>query len=288
MKKKLVFDQGEGVVYRPPSEDKSFILRVTTGCSHNACSFCNMYRGVKFRVRSLADITQQINRAAEYNADIKRVFLADGNAMVLPTEKLLQIIALLKESFPKLNRISCYAGARDLLNKSPEELKALQRAGLKWVYLGVESGDGQVLRNVNKGVSVAEMTAAGKKVLAAGLKLVAMIILGLGGKADTTAHALNTAKLINELNPTMVAVLTLELAEDMPLAAAVQRGHFQPLSAPEVMGEFKLLVENINVQRPCVLDSTHPINLLPLRATLPQAKDEIIQSIQQVQAALAN
>lgn len=286
--KKLVFDQGEGVVYRPPSEDKSFILRVTTGCSHNGCTFCNMYRDVKFRVRSMEDIAQQIALAAEHNNNIRRVFLADGNAMVLPTPKLLQIIGMLKESFPKLNRISCYAGARDLLNKPLAELVALQQAGLKWVYLGVESGDEQVLRGVNKGVGVAEMIDAGKKVLAAGLKLVAMIILGLGGKADTTAHALNTARLINEVNPTMVAVLTLELAEDMPLATAVQRGQFQPLSTQEVMGEFKLLVENINVQRPCLLDSTHPFNLLPIRGTLPQAKGEILLSIQQVQAALAD
>lgn len=285
---KFVFDQGEGIVYRPPSEDKSFILRVTTGCSHNGCTFCNMYRGVKFRVRSMEDITQQIALAAEHDVNIRRVFLADGNAMVLSTEKLLQIIGLLKENFPKLNRISCYAGAKDLLNKPLAELMALQQAGLKWVYLGVESGDEQVLRNVNKGVGVAEMTAAGKKVLAAGLNLVAMIILGLGGKADTTAHILNTAKLINEVNPTMLAVLTLELAEDMPLATAVQRGQFQPLSTQEVMGEFKLLIENINVQRPCLLDSTHPFNLLPLRGTLPQAKDEILQSIQQVQDALAD
>lgn len=275
----MYFDNAEGMVFRPPSEAKSLILRVTIGCSHNECTFCSMYRSVRFRIRTQQEIYALIEKAARYYPDTRRIFLADGNALVLGNDRLLPIMHRLKESFPKLARITCYGGPKDINRKSIEELAALKEAGLQIIYLGIESGDDATLSYVNKGVTSEEMIAAGQKVIAAGLKLSAMIILGLGGKARTTEHALNSARVVNAINPTMLSALTLMLHEGTPLREAADNGKFQPLSAYELMLELEKMIEAIQVSDPCIFRSNHASNMLPLAGTLPKDKQALLADI---------
>jgi radical SAM superfamily enzyme YgiQ (UPF0313 family) len=278
----MFFDNAEGMVFRPPSEAKSLILRVTVGCSHNACAFCNMYKDVQFRARPLEEIAALINHATNYYPDTRRVFLADGNALVLKTERLLAIMDLLHKAFPKLARITCYGGPHDILRKTPEELAALKQAGMQIIYLGIESGDDEVLSTVCKGATAEEMIAAGRKVMAAGIKLSTMVILGLGGKALTTQHAINTARVVSEISPTMMSALTLMLHRGTVLRQAADRGEFQPLSPYEILLELKLMVENLNVTHPCIFRSNHVSNFLPLGGTLPHDKEQLLKDIEQV------
>jgi radical SAM superfamily enzyme YgiQ (UPF0313 family) len=272
-------DNAEGRVFRPPSEAKSLILRVTVGCAHNACTFCGMYRDVAFRTRPLTEIKRLIDLAARHYSEQRRIFLADGDALVLKTDKLLEIMRMLQEAFPKLSRITCYGGPRDILRKTPEELAALKRAGLQIIYMGIESGDDDVLDRVAKGASAEEMIAAGRRVIAAGMKLSAMVILGLGGKELTKRHALNTARVINAINPTMLSALTLMLHEGTLLRQAADRGEFIPLSTYEFMAELKLMVSKINVSSPCIFRSNHASNFLPLAGTFPKDKDRLLANI---------
>lgn len=278
----MYFDDAEGMVFRPPSEANSLILRVTIGCSHNACTFCAMYRDVKFRARPEAEVAELIARAARYYPETRRVFLADGNALVLNTDRLLTILSRLRAAFPKLARVTCYGGPQDILRKTPQDLAALKAAGLQIVYLGIESGDNEVLALAGKGVSAKEMVAAGRRVLDAGLKLSAMVILGLGGAGLSRAHALGTARVVSAISPTMLSALTLMLHEGTPLRAAAEEGVFQPLSPHGLLQELRLMVENISVAGPCIFRSNHVSNFLPLAGTLPQDKDRLLADIDEV------
>ncbi|GAB6180012.1 radical SAM protein [Desulfotomaculum defluvii] len=270
------------VVYRPPSEAKSFILRITKGCSHNKCTFCAMYRNIRFQVRSMEEIEKEIKQMAHYYPGLRRVFLADGNALVLSTDKLLAIMEKLHANFPMLSRITCYGAPKDILQKKPEDLVALQEAGLKIIYLGVESGDDRVLSEINKGVTANEMITAGQKVLAAGIKLSTMVILGLGGQQYTHNHAINTARVINAINPTMLGVLTLAIFDGTPLKEAVDQGKFLPLSTREGMLELKEMLENIDVQQPCIFRCNHVSNFLPLKGVLSRDKAQLLSDVQEV------
>lgn len=286
----LYFDHAEGNVFRPPSEAYSFILRVTIGCSHNACTYCNMYRSVKFRTRPMDEITAQINAAKPYAQHIRRIFLADGNALVLATDKLLAILIALKQAFPRLQRVSCYAGPRDMLNKTPAELIALREAGLKLVYYGLESGDEAVLREVNKGVSAAEAIEAGQRIVAAGIKLSVMVIAGLGGKENSSRHAANTARAINAIRPHMLSALTLMLYRGSELLEQFERGEFTPLPPAGIMGELYELVNGIELppDSHCLFRSNHSSNHIALSATLPKGKERLLDDIRTAQAHLAH
>lgn len=275
----MYFDPAEGMVFRPPSEANSLILRVTIGCAHNQCTFCGMYRDVQFRVRPLEEIASLIQHAASYYPDIRRVFLADGDALVLNTDTLLTIMQMLHENFPKLTRITCYGGPRDILRKAPEELSALHAAGMKIIYLGIESGDDEVLTDVKKGVTAQEMIEAGQKVIASGIKLSAMLILGLGGKEKTVNHALNSARVVNAINPQMLSALTLTLHKNTPLRAEADSGKFSPLSPYELLQELKAMIENITLTKPCIFRSNHVSNFLPLAGTFPDDKEKLLQDV---------
>ncbi|MEG6523117.1 radical SAM protein [Desulfotomaculum sp. 1211_IL3151] len=270
------------VIYRPPSEAKSFILRITRGCSHNKCTFCAMYRNVPFQIRSMEKIEREITQMAKFYPELRRVFLADGNALVLGTDKLLAIMERLHAAFPMLTRITCYGAPKDILRKTPAELAALQSAGLKIVYLGIESGDDGVLTEINKGVTANEMITAGQKVLAAGIKLSAMVILGLGGMQYTHSHAVNTARVINAISPTMLGVLSLAIFDGTPLKEAVDQGKFVPLSTREGMLELKEMLEHIDVQQPCIFRCNHVSNFLPLKGILNRDKPQLLADVQEV------
>ena len=270
----------EGYVYNPPSEDKGLVLRVALGCSHNACTFCGMYRNVGFRIRDLAEILPEIRETRENKPNLKRVFLGDGNALAAPTEQLLPILQRLKATFPMLATISCAARADDLLAKSVAELAELRAAGLSLVYLGVESGDDEVLRSINKGVSAADVVRAGQAADAAGIDLSTMIILGLGGKKRSEQHALNTAAVLNALSPAMLGIMTLLPRTGTPLERLVAVGQFERLDRKETLQELLLLLQRLEVRRPAILRASHLFNHLALEGDLPEDKAALIGQVQ--------
>jgi radical SAM superfamily enzyme YgiQ (UPF0313 family) len=286
----LYFDNAEGPVFRPPSEAHSFILRVTVGCSHNACTYCNMYKSVQFRTRPMNEIMDQIHAAKPYAMHIRRIFLADGNALVLATDKLLAILDALARTFPRLQRVACYAGPRDMLNKTPAELEALKAAGLKLVYYGLESGDDVVLSRVNKGVTAAEAIEAGQRIVAAGIKLSVMIIAGLGGKEHSARHAANTARAVNAIRPQMLSALTLMLYRGSELLEQFESGRFVPLPPAEIMEELYELVSGIDLPpaEHCLFRSNHISNHIALAATLPKDKDRLLADIAAARKELAD
>jgi len=285
----LYFDTAGGPVFRPPSEANSFILRVTIGCSHNRCTYCNMYRSVDFRVRTMDEIMAQIHAAKDYREFIRRIFLADGNALVLATDTLLEILRILKETFPKLSRVSCYAGPKDILRKTPQDLERLYAAGLTLVYYGMESGDDAVLSHVCKGVNAQESIAAGQRVVASGIKLSIMVIVGLGGKAGSKAHAHHTAEAINAIHPNMLSALTLMMYRGSELRDEYERGQFEILSPAESMGELYELIRGIElpIATHCLFRSNHVSNHIALAGTLPHDKQQLLNAAKQGMAELS-
>ncbi len=278
----MFFDTYDTPVFRPPSEARSFILRVTRGCAHNKCTYCNMYRGVPFQILKDEEISRQIALAAHYGKDrVRRVFLADGDALVLPTAKLLKILQALRDTFPKLQRVSSYAAPKDILRKSEEELRQLKEAGLQLLYYGMETGDDATLKAVNKGVSGEEAVEAGRRVTASGMKLSIMVILGLAGKEGSHRHAIETAKAINIIQPTMWSALCLMLYRGSELLDQFERGEFNPLSPAELMEELYTIMENVNLpeDRHCLFRSNHISNYIPLAGTLPRDKQRLLAEI---------
>lgn len=203
-------------VFRPPSEASSLILQVSLGCSHNACAFCGMYKGKKFRVKSWPEIEADILAAKKEFPVAARVFLADGNALALDSGLLIKTVKKLYSEFPCLERVGIYAGPKDILSKQPQELAELREAGLGILYFGLESGSDRVLGRVGKGVSSAQMVEAGRKVLDAGLALSVTVIIGLGGTELSEEHALETAAAAGAIDPTYLGALTLMVPENSP------------------------------------------------------------------------
>lgn len=278
----MFFDTYDTPVFRPPSEARSFILRVTRGCAHNKCTYCNMYRGVPFQILKDEEISRQIALADHYGKDrVRRVFLADGDALVLPTAKLLKILQALRDTFPKLQRVSSYAAPKDILRKSEEELRQLKEAGLQLLYYGMETGDDITLKAVNKGVNGEEAVEAGRRVTASGMKLSIMVILGLAGKEGSKRHALETAKAINIIQPTMWSALCLMLYRGSELLDQFERGEFNPLSPAECMEELYTIMENVNLpeDKHCLFRSNHISNYIPLAGTLPKDKQRLLREI---------
>ena len=278
----MFFDTYDTPVFRPPSEARSFILRVTRGCAHNKCTYCNMYRGVPFQILKDEEISRQIALAAHYGKDrVRRVFLADGDALVLPTAKLLKILQALRDTFPKLQRVSSYAAPKDILRKSEEELRQLKEAGLQLLYYGMETGDDITLKAVNKGVNGEEAVEAGRRVTASGMKLSIMVILGLAGKEGSKRHALETAEAINIIQPTMWSALCLMLYRGSELLDQFERGEFNPLSPAECMEELYTIMENVNLpeDKHCLFRSNHISNYIPLAGTLPKDKQRLLREI---------
>lgn len=275
----MLIDNAEGLVFRPPSESRSFILRVTIGCSHNMCTFCPMYKDSAYRIRPLDEIDLIIERAARAYPFVRRVFLADGDALVLPTDDLLYILRQCYAAFPQLTRVGAYATPADINRKTPEELKRLREAGLAILYMGIESGDDEVLRRVKKGTTAALTVTAGRKALDAGMKLSAMILLGLGGQERTAEHARHTAEVVSAINPTMLSALSLIIPGNVPLYEEVVLGKFTPLTARGFLEELALILANTHMKDPCIFRSNHVSNLLPVGGTLPMDKEAMLAAL---------
>lgn len=280
----MFFDDYDSPVFRPPSEARSFILRLTTGCAHNKCTFCSMYKGVPFTVCSQERVAKQLALAERYGRDvIRRIFLADGDALVLPTAQLLTLLDRLYATFPHLQRVSSYAGPKDILRKTPTELQALQAAGLKLLYYGLETGDNELLQKIKKGVTADQAVDAGQKVVANGFKLSMMVILGLAGKQGSRQHARATARAINLIQPQLLSALTLSFHQGCELTEAYKAGLFVPLTARETLLELQELLTSIEIKpdRHTLFRSNHISNYLPLGGTLPKDKEKMLAEIPQ-------
>ncbi len=271
----------EGTVYRPPSEASSLIIQLTIGCARNTCTFCAMYKDKTFRVRDLQEVVEDLEMARKYyqRIKVKRIFLADGDALIVKTADLLYILGKCKEYFPEVERISVYGAPKDIIHKTPEELKQLKDAGLDMVYMGLESGDDQVLKEVKKGVTAAEMIEAGQKVRAAGMILSMTIISGLGGKKLMKEHALNSAKVISAIKPEYVGFLTLLIEPGTPMYEQYRAGELDLLTPEEALDETQLFIENVDAEG-TVFRANHASNYVPLAGTLNAEKSKILAQIQ--------
>lgn len=239
-------------LYRPPSEAYSLIIQATLGCSQNKCTFCSMYKSKKFTIKPLEQIKKEIDFFRIYVKKAERIFLADGDALIMPMKILKEIFIYINEKFPEAERISLYGSPKSILLKTPEELLELKNLGLGLIYLGIESGSDKILSSVKKGVSREEIIAAGKKVKKVGIPLSVTAIAGLGGKENSIEHAVETASLISEINPDYFGVLTLMLEEGTELLEEYKKGNFIPLSSSEILEETKLMIKNINVKEKCI------------------------------------
>ncbi len=277
----MFFDNEAGPIFRPPSEANSFILRTTVGCSHNKCTYCNMYRSVKFHVKKPEDVSMQIQAAVATGFPIRRVFLSDGDALILSTERLLAILEELYSSLPKLQRVSAYAGPKAILSKTSEEMERLRAAGLKLLYYGMETGDNNLLQAVKKGATAQEVIEAGCRVRKAGMKLSMMVIIGLAGASGTDEHAYYTARAINQIQPDMLSALTLMMYRGSELREQYERGEFIPLTPVGIMKELQAILQGIELPEDCrcIFRSNHVSNYLPLAGTLPADKDKLLKQV---------
>lgn len=270
----------EGSLYRPPSEAYSLIVQATIGCSHNKCTFCSMYKDKDFRIRSTEDIIKDFIIGRERYKQVKRIFIADGDALAIKTEELIKILSYIKNEFPECERVGIYGSPKSILNKSTKDLENLRSLGLGIIYLGVESGSEKILQSINKGVDIEQMIDAGQRVVASGIELSITLISGLGGKEDSLEHARESAKIINEINPHYVGLLTLMVEAGTLLYDDVKSGKFKLLTPEEVLLETKILVGDLNLSN-CVFRSNHASNYVALKGTLPQDKDLIINQIEE-------
>lgn len=274
----------EGAVYRPPSEAGSLIIQMTIGCARNTCRFCNMYKAKKFRIRPLEDVVEDLRMAREYYNGylIKRIFLADGDALICKTEDLLYVMGEANRLFPENERITMYGAPRDILLKSHEDLVKLREAGLEMVYVGAESGDDGVLEYVKKGATHAEIAEAGKKLKEAGIKVSVTLISGLGGRKYLESHAINSAKLISEMKPDYVGFLTLLLESGAPMYEELREGKFSYLTPPEVFEELKLFIKNVDSEG-TVFRSNHASNYISLGGTFNKDNERLLAQIEQAE-----
>ncbi len=268
----------EGSLYRPPSEAYSYILQVTIGCSHNRCTFCNMYLEKQFRVRPLDDVLEDLVMARRAYRRVNRIFLADGDALIVKTSDLRAILGTIKNLFPECERVTSYASARDLLLKTPEELEELHALGLDMIYLGLESGSEKVLRDINKGVTVEETVEGALKAKAAGIKLSVTEITGLAGQDGMEEHALLSAKALSRMNPEYIGLMTLTLRRGTKMTADWEAGRFKRLTPRQYLEEQRILIANLDSEG-SVLRSNHISNYVQLRGTMNRDKGRMLATL---------
>ncbi len=275
----------EGQLYRPPSEARSLILQATIGCSYNECTFCGMYRDKRFRVRPLDELRAEIAWARDHlGPDVRKVFLADGDALVAKASFLHGVLDALNDAFPSLQRVSCYASPQSLQVRSVEEMRALRDAGLVQYYLGIESGHDVVLQRLVKGVDAAEMVRVARKAHEAGVRLSTMILLGAGGRALSDEHARASAAAVNAIQPRFVSTLVMTPVEDTPLWEQSLRGDVDELAPLELARELRTFVANLELEG-SIFRSNHASNYLALAGTLPKDKAALVAKLD---AVLAN
>jgi radical SAM superfamily enzyme YgiQ (UPF0313 family) len=274
----------EGSIFRPPSEANSLILQITIGCSHNKCTFCGTYQEKTFRIKGYEDIKADVDVVYPYYKDIDKIFLADGNALIIPTNDLLKILKLLYDTFPRLQRVGTYACPSDLLKKPVDELKQLRKAGLGIIYLGLESGSDKILKHVRKGALSKHMIEGVKKVKAAGMKISVIMILGLGDKAHSKEHAEQTGKVLSAMDPDYIGALTLMVVPGTEVHAEVEAGKLEILEPRDVFYELQVLIKNLDVTN-CIFRANHASNYIPVGGTFPEDKKSILKKLDRILAA---
>ena len=268
----------EGSLYRPPSEARSLILQATIGCSWNMCTFCQMYKEKRFRIKSPDEIRSDIDRIYDYYEDIDRIFLADGNALCIPTDHLLEILNLIYSRFENLERVTIYGGPKDIMDKSVEDLEKLKSAGLHMIYLGLESGSDEVLKRVKKGASSDMMIEAARKVKDSGIKLSVMVILGLGGQELSDVHAKESARVLSEMDPDYAAALTLLLEPGAPILEEIEKGNMTLVEPDQALIELRTIIKGSEMSN-CVFRTNHPSNYIPVKGTLPRDRNMMLSQI---------
>ena len=270
----------DGMIYRPPSEAYSLILQVTVGCAHNHCTFCTMYKEKSFHVKPLREVEEDLKEARSYYGNRSlRIFLADGDALVLSQEKLCTILRLCRQYFPKTERITSYGTAQDILRKSKEELQELHELGLDMIYLGAESGSPEILEHIHKGVTVEEYVRAAERLRGSGIRLSVTLISGLGGQKMLEEHAVASAKLITAMKPDYLGFLTLLLEPGAPMLQEVKAGTMQLLTPAQVLEEMELFLTHVD-SKGTVFRSNHASNYISLAGNLNRDIPAMLEKIQ--------
>ncbi|MGA2318216.1 MAG: radical SAM protein [Thermodesulfobacteriota bacterium] len=266
--------------FRPPSEANSLLLRVTRGCPWNRCTFCSMYKGMKFEIRDLEEILGDIELAKDlYGNRVRTIFIGDSNSLVAKTEMLVKILNALFSSFPHIERVTSYARAKTIAKKPLEDLIKIYQAGLTRLHVGLETGDRDLLKKIEKGATPEEMIEGGRKAKKAGFEYSLYVLLGVGGEEKWEQHARGTAEVLNQVDPHFIRVRTFIPQPNSPLYEAMVEGSFQPASPETILKETKLLLEKLQVTSQFLSD--HISNLLPLHGKLPEDKEKMIQMLEE-------
>ncbi len=271
----------EHTMFRPPAEHRSVLIRIVDGCPHNACAFCAMYRGVRHHVRSPETVSRAIALAAAANPTARRVFLADGDVLALPTADLLAVLDNLGRAFPALARVTCYGSGRALAAKTDRDLRALRAARLHTIYLGLESGCEEVLTRMTKGDSAANMVRGVQRAQMAGLAASVMVLVGLGGRTASAAHVRDTIRAVNAMQPRLLSCLRLIPIHGTPVARWIAEGRFQSLTEDEAVRELRSLLAGLDL-RHTVFRADHGSNVLPLSGRLPSDQTRLLEELDEL------
>jgi radical SAM superfamily enzyme YgiQ (UPF0313 family) len=269
------------MVIRPPSEADSYILQVTYGCSHNACTFCGTYLDKPFEARALDEVLEDIQRASLVLPHTRRVFLADGNALVLSTNRLIQFLDRLSAAFPDLQRVGAYANAQDLIRKSADDLALLREKGLRILYLGLESGSNRVLQQINKASTAEQMIQGVRKAQSAGIRVSVIGLLGLAGPEFSKEHAEATGRVVSQMDPRYLSMLTLMLVPGTSLYEMHQSSQFELMTPEALLVELRCVIQNLEGLSGCIFRTNHASNYVPLAGTLPKDKSRLLDTLDQ-------
>ena len=268
-----------GSVYRPPSEAHSLIVQCTLGCSHNKCAFCIMYKDKKFSINPIEQVLGDLAEARSYSRYIEKIFLADGDALVLPMDYLLTVLDYIRRYFPECKRVAAYASTKALKGKTDEDLRTLRECGLGIVYIGLETGDEELLAKYNKGVTAAETVTQTIRAKDAGIAVSVTAINGMAGSGGNwERHAIETAKAVSQMKPDYIAFLTLRVYTGTPLHDWIDAGEFKLMEPVELLRETRLFLEHIDAEG-SIFRSNHASNYLPLGGTLNQDREQLIATI---------
>ena len=273
----------EGTIIRPPSEANSILLQVTVGCSRNKCTFCGTYQGERFRIKSDDIILEDIAFAGTHCRRQRRVFLCDGDALIIPQQRLIGILQAIREQLPWVTRVGAYANAKSLKLKTPQELEQLRRLGLGILYMGLETGDDATLRRIHKGADSQAMVAMGRKVKNAGFKLSVTVILGIAGRERSLLHARETGRVLSDMDPDYVGALSLMLIPGTPLYEDWRSGAFTLIEPAEMLAELRTMIAETHLSQG-LFHANHASNYLPIRARLPKDKEAVLELIDQALA----
>ena len=268
----------EGNIIRPPSEADSILLQITVGCSRNKCTFCGAYIGERFRIKPDSIIMEDIAFAATYCRRQRRVFLCDGDALIIPQKRLLNILTEIKKQLPWVTRVGLYANAKSLDLKTPDELKKLRAHGVGIAYMGIETGDDVTLKNINKGASSEFMIEMGRKAREAGIKLSITVLLGIAGRDRSIIHAEETGRVLSAIDPEYVGALSLMLIPGTPLYNDYKAGKFTLIEPDEMLKELRSMINATNLTKG-QFHANHASNYLPIKARLPKDKEATIKLI---------